>query len=146
MQASPSTLTGRGAFFAFWDPLPGAAIAPVGTAAIGGLGAAVQVLATACARGMDIASLQPRFEARREAAQQYDASWRRYAWSVDSLDDLKLAPFHLRHGGCGYDGKDHAWHMRTLAEICEQDPAVLQATMWREVDLADDEDRASVVS
>ena len=113
--------------------------APLGTAAIGGLGAAVQLLTAAQARGVDVGPLRDRFKDRLDAARRYDTAWRRYAWDVGSIDDLKLAPFHLlATEGTVHSIKDHAWHMRTVAEICEQDPGVLQTTKWREVDLADD--------
>jgi protein phosphatase len=114
--------------------------APVGAAAISGLGAAVDILASARARGQDVGSLQDRFEARRNAAQDYDAAWRRYAWPVDSIEDLKVAPFHLlATEGAVHHDKDHAWHMRVLTGICEHDTAILRATDWHEVHLADDE-------
>jgi protein phosphatase len=113
--------------------------APVGAAAISGLGAAAQVLAAARDRGQDVGYLQDRFEARREAAQDYDAVWRRYAWPIDSTDDLKLAPFHvLATEGAVHHDKNHTWHMDVLTGICEQDPAILRATNWHEVYLADD--------
>ena len=113
--------------------------APAGTAAIGGLGAAVDLLEAAGARGVDIGDLRTRFAQRRDAAVRYDVVWRRYAWPVGTLDDLKLAPFHLlATEGTVHDDRDHAWHMRTLAGICTVDPGVLLATRWREVDLADE--------
>ena len=112
--------------------------APVGTAAAGGLGAAVRLLAAAGARGVETSDLQSRFEARRDAAARYDLAWRRYAWDVDGLAGLKLAPFHLlATEGAVHDGQDHAWHMRTLAEVCAHDADVLLATAWQEVPLDD---------
>ena len=114
--------------------------APVGTAAIGGLAAAIDLLEAARARGVDIGGLQDRFGQRHEAAIRYDTVWRRYAWDVSTLDDLKLAPFHLlATEGAVHDDRDHAWHMRTLANICAADPGVLLATQWREVELADEQ-------
>ena len=121
--------------------------APVGAAAVRGLGAAVEVLAAARARGLDVGSLQGRFAARRDAAQDYDATWRRYAWNVDGINDLKLAPFHvLATEGAVHHDKNHAWHMDVLAGICEQDSAVLQATAWHEVSLDDEAAIAQTVA
>ena len=113
--------------------------APVGAAAMGGLDAAIQVLAAARSRGVATGDLEERFDARREAAGRYDAAWRRYAWEVSSIDDLKLAPFHLlATEGAVHDDKQHGWHMRVLEEVCVRDPGVLLATAWREVPLADE--------
>jgi protein phosphatase len=57
---------------------------------------------------------------------------------VSSLDDLKLAPFHLlATEGRVHTDKDHGWHMETLAAICRNDPGLLLETPYRIVDLAD---------
>jgi protein phosphatase len=113
--------------------------APVGTAAIAGLNAAVELLTVARARGVEIGDVQDHFEARRDVAFRYDSAWRRYAWDVQSIDDLKLAPFHLlATEGAVYDDQDHAWHMQRLAEICERDSGVLLATAWLDVALDDE--------
>jgi protein phosphatase len=114
--------------------------APVGTAAIGGLGVAIDLLAAAQARGVDAAGLQDRFVQRRDAAFRYDTVWRRYAWAVSTLEDLKLAPFHLlATEGAVHDDHGHAWHMRTLGDICAADAGILLASQWREIELADEE-------
>jgi protein phosphatase len=121
--------------------------APVGAAAVGGLNAAVQVLAAARSRHVATGNVEERFEARRDAAIQYDAAWRRYTWEVHGLEDLKLAPFHLlATEGAVHDDKDHAWHMRMLAEVCARDPGVLLATTWHEVPLADEQSVADAVA
>lgn len=121
--------------------------APVGTAAIAGLGAAAAVLAAARARGVDAGALADGFAARLDAARRYDQAWRRYAWDVQGLDGLRLAPFHLlATEGAVHDDKGHAWHMQTLAGICAGDPALLLATDWREVDLNDPASAAGAVA
>jgi len=121
--------------------------APVGAAAMAGLGAAAGVLAAARARGVEAGAIADRFAARQDAAYRYDAAWRRYAWDTDGLQGLKLAPFHLlATEGAVHDGQDHAWHMQTLAEVCAHDPAVLLATEWRGVALDDETAVAEAVS
>jgi hypothetical protein len=57
---------------------------------------------------------------------------------VESLADLKLAPFHLlaSAGGVHVD-RDHVWHMETLAKACRADPQLLLATPYRVVDVTD---------
>jgi protein phosphatase len=57
---------------------------------------------------------------------------------VHSLDDLKLAPFHLlATEGKTYFDRDHAWHMETLRTLSLADPGLLRATPYRVVPLAD---------
>ena len=55
---------------------------------------------------------------------------------VRSLDDLKLAPFHLlATEGAVHTNKNHDWHMQALAKICAADPKMLLATPYRVVAL-----------
>jgi protein phosphatase len=84
---------------------------------------------------------------RLELAERYVAAYRRYAWPVAGLEDLRLAPFHLlASAGKVHVDRDHAWHMDTLAEICRQDPALLVATPYRVVDVTDAESTAAAVA
>ena len=97
------------------------------------------VLVEAAARDLDGAeALLARTVARREAAAHYADAYRRYCWPVHSLDDLKLAPFHLlATEGKTYFDRDHAWHMETLRTLSLADPGLLRATPYRVVPLAD---------
>ena len=46
----------------------------------------------------------------------YPEAYRRYCWPVNSVDDLKLAPFHLlATEGQVHVDKPHDWHMEILA-------------------------------
>jgi len=66
------------------------------------------------------------------------AAYRQYCWSVASLSDLKLAPFHLlATEGHVHTGMDHVWHMETLARICQEDTGLLLATAHKIVDVTD---------
>ena len=65
------------------------------------------------------------------------AAYRRYCWSVDSVSDLKLAPFHL----LATEGKVHAdrahdWHVQTLARLAG---GIIIATPFRVIDVTDPE-------
>ena len=63
-------------------------------------------------------------------------AYRRYCWTVESLADLKLAPFHLlaSEGGV-HSSNDHLWHMDLLGRVCQADPALLWATPFQVIDL-----------
>jgi protein phosphatase len=75
---------------------------------------------------------------REEHIDQFVVAYRQYCWSVRSLTDLKLAPFHLLASeGCVHTDKGHIWHMDTLAKICREDPEVLLATSYKLVDVTD---------
>jgi hypothetical protein len=57
---------------------------------------------------------------------------------VNSLTDLKLAPFHLLASErMVHTDKSHVWHMDTLAAVCRADPELLLATAYKVVDVTD---------
>ncbi|UOQ77446.1 polynucleotide kinase-phosphatase [Hymenobacter sp. 5516J-16] len=111
--------------------------AAVAAAATAALPETVAVLSQASSRGLDgVEALLARATARQTAAEHYAQAYRRYCWPVESLADLRLAPFHLlATEGHTYFDKDHAWHMETLRSICLADEALLRATPYRVVNL-----------
>ncbi len=86
----------------------------------------------------DLHNLLARFQERHRLNALYVEAYRRYCWPVTSLDDLKLAPFHiLATEGTVHSDKDHRWHMETGARICAEDTQLLLATPHRIVDVTD---------
>jgi protein phosphatase len=68
--------------------------------------------------------------------EKFVAAYRHYCWPVESLDDLRLAPFHLlATEGQVNTHQNHLWHMDRLAKICQFDPQFLLATEHRLVDV-----------
>ena len=119
--------------------------AAVAAAATAALPLAEAALAQAATRGLDgVEALLARTTVRRTAADHYAAAYRRYCWPVESLADLRLAPFHLlATEGRTYFDKDHAWHMETLRALCLADEKLLRATPYRVVHLHDPADVAA---
>ncbi len=113
--------------------------ATTGVAAGTGLTHAVAALKQAAERTGDVAELLARTETRHAAAVKYSEAYRRYCWPVGSLDDYRIAPFHLlaSEGGVHMD-KDHLWHMAELARLAEPGDPMLMATVHHLVDLADE--------
>ena len=67
---------------------------------------------------------------------RFTTAYRQYCWTVDSLDDLKLAPFHLLATENGvHVGENHQWHMAQLADICSADEKLLLATDNKIIDV-----------
>ncbi len=117
--------------------------APVGASAGAMLGDAVELLKQAEARGLPVSDLLIRTGARRSMASDYVASYRRYCWPVNSVDDLKLAPFHL----LATEGKVHVdkpndWHMTTLARL---DGGIVIATPFQVVEVTNPESEAAAI-
>ncbi|MES2391204.1 MAG: polynucleotide kinase-phosphatase [Acidobacteriota bacterium] len=112
--------------------------APVGSAGVLTLTTEQQVLAAALDRLPELASLAARTSNRLAAMQSYIREYRQYCWPVHSLDDLKLAPFHLLASeGAVHTDKPHTWHMETLARLCAADTQLLLATPFLIVDVND---------
>ena len=112
--------------------------AAVGAAAQASLGEAVASLEMLSAERADGLPLLERYKQRLEAANRYIDSYRRYCWPVDSVSDLKLAPFHLlATEGQVHVQRDHGWHMEKLAQLCAAGDGLLLATPYRQVDLTD---------
>ncbi len=121
--------------------------ATVGAAARMGTAAARAAIEAAAARGLELDEMQTSLEERARSAGLYDAAWRRYCWPVESLDDLRLAPFHLLASeGAVHANKDHFWHMDTLGEFCRADEGLLFTTAHRVVELADETAVADAVA
>jgi len=110
--------------------------APAGASARSGLAAAIDALAQTSAADSEISTILERYRQRAEAAKLYTDAYRRYCWTVESLKDLKLAPFHLLASeGAVHVTRDHGWHMQTLARICAADPELLLSTPYEVIDL-----------
>lgn len=110
--------------------------APVGVAAAAMLGQSVELLQQAAARGLAIDGLLEHTRQRRAMATAYVTAYRHYCWPVASVDDLKLAPFHLLASeGQMHMDKPHSWHLETLAKLAG---GMLIATNHRYVEVTDE--------
>jgi protein phosphatase len=117
--------------------------AAVGAAGRAALPRAVAVLEQAAARAGDeertkLAAMTDEYRRRQEHVSRFVAAYRQYCWPVKALTDLKLAPFHvLATEGHVHTGKNHLWHMETLATVCREDPELLLATSHQLVNVTD---------
>ncbi|HET7234148.1 MAG TPA: polynucleotide kinase-phosphatase [Longimicrobium sp.] len=113
--------------------------ASVGAAACGALGMAVGALRQAAERGAPVGELLDRYSDRQRLVQAYTEAYRRYCWPVESLGDLRLAPFHvLATEGAVHLDKDHLWHLGVIGRIREAAGGrLLHPTEYRVVELAD---------
>ncbi|MEP6924090.1 MAG: polynucleotide kinase-phosphatase, partial [Pyrinomonadaceae bacterium] len=112
--------------------------AAVGAASQASLSAAVDVLNKTLTHNPDAEQLLTRFQKRLDAAEKYVEAYRRYCWRVESLADLRLAPFHLlATEGKTYFDQTHVWHMETLKKLCAADDLLL-ATNYKTVNVTDE--------
>ena len=113
--------------------------APVAAASGAGLAATLDAFRRAEARGVDVAAFRQHAEARLMRARKYAMAWKPYVWPVTSVDDLRIAPFHiLASEGAQHFDKPHAWHMSMAERLSGQGDSLLHLTRWRVVALDDE--------
>lgn len=112
--------------------------AAVGAAGVAALSATVESLERLATQNDLAAPLLERTKERLEAVNRYVDSYRHYCWPVQSVGDLKLAPFHLlATEGQVHIQRDHVWHMEKLAELSRASDGLVVATPYRVVDITD---------
>lgn len=120
--------------------------AAVGASSRVALGNAIATLESAVARGADVAALLERTRARDTLAHKYVDAYRRYCWPITSIDDFRIAPFHLlATEGNVHVGQTNTWHMDKLALLSQTGDPLLVATPYRIVDVTDAESEAAGV-
>ena len=127
--------------------------APVGRAGRDGLKAATEALRKLCQRknvsyevpegtsgqSFDPEELLSGFEQKKDAMEKYVDAYREYCWTVKSVDDLKIAPFHiLAAEGQTFSDKAHIWHMETIRKYCTGIDSIFMATEYLTVDVTDE--------
>jgi protein phosphatase len=112
--------------------------APTAAAARVAFADAVAVMERTAARAPDIEPVLARYRDRAAMIDRYATAYRRYCWPVQSVSDLKLAPFHLLASErTVHIDKDHVWHMDTLAQLCHAADELLLPTPYRVIDVTD---------
>jgi protein phosphatase len=120
--------------------------ASVGAAARAGLSASIATLERAAARGLDVAALAETERRRLADVERYVDAYRRYAWPVDGVEDLRLAPFHLLAAeGQAFADRDHAWHLERIDRLAAASDW-FRRTDRRFVDLGDAAARAEALA
>ncbi len=121
--------------------------ASVGAAATATLQAEALVLEAALARGADVENLLAHTKGRRDMAGRFVDAYRVYCWPVDSVGDLRLAPFQVLAGeGKVHALTDHLWHIDILTRLAQVDPSTFRATATTVVHLGDPDSEAAAVA
>jgi protein phosphatase len=97
-----------------------------------------------------LANVDQLLERERERlllANKFTESYRRYCWPVRSIDDLRVAPFHLLASeGNLHTSKDHRWHMETTARLTRHAAPLMVSTNHLIVDLMDPKSEAEATA
>lgn len=120
--------------------------APVGVSASVSLRDVLDSLETVEKRGVETNGLLDGFRKRTIAVDGYISAYQQYCWKVESISDLRLAPFHLLASeGTVYFDKDHIWHMEMIKTLCDSSEDVLFSTSYGTVSLADESSKTAAI-
>lgn len=108
--------------------------APVGNAGKNSLDTAVKLLEKACSltsvspevsaltsgQNTNLKEVLEKLRFRKDAIEKYVSAYREYCWTVNNIDDFRIAPFHiLAVEGKVFDKQKHIWHMENIRKyIC----------------------------
>jgi protein phosphatase len=96
--------------------------------------------------GMSIALALERLEQRKECLDLYTNAYRRYCWNVSSIEDYRIAPFHiLATEGKVWNGENHLCHLEVIRRYMTGIDPLFMATRYIAVDLQDDQSAAAAV-
>ncbi|MBV2355246.1 polynucleotide kinase-phosphatase [Streptomyces sp. J2-1] len=106
--------------------------AAVGAAAGAVFPGALAALEAAAGRGADVAGLLERQRERASDAAAFTDAYRRYCWTTDGLDGVRLAPFQLLAvQGRSLAGLPHDEQLALIDRLVEHDPTGLLHTTRR---------------
>ena len=124
--------------------------APAGNAGKYGLRAAVDMLKMACGRenivkdvdantsgqNVDLEKVLLDYEEKVYDIDRYIKAYEEYCWTVKSIDDYRIAPFHiLATEGNVYFDRTHIWHMNTIKKYMTNKDPIFMETPYIVVDV-----------
>ncbi len=121
--------------------------AAVGTAATVSINSAVELLAKTASRRIEVTQELTSYQQRQELISNYITAYQNYCWQVESIADLKLAPFHLlATENAFHTDKNHLWHLEKLANICQADSKILHSTNYRLIDVNNESSKQKAIA
>ena len=112
--------------------------APTGASARAAFAASSRALEAAVGRGLDLEDALVRERDRLAMAERFVDAYRRYCWTVETVDDLKVAPFQILAGGDRvYADRDHAWHLDAIKRMAAAARGFVHPTRSLRVDVTD---------
>lgn len=135
--------------------------APVGCSGRVGLESSIEVLEATVKRNSeekevdkvtsgqntDLNEILNTFKEKKKSIDGYIKSYREYCWSVDSLDDYRIAPFHiLATEGEVHSNKNNVWHMETIKKYFVKSNPIMVATSYKIIDFKEEKSIEDAIS
>lgn len=113
--------------------------AAVGASAKSSLDYTLEVLQKTEQR-LEIQSLVEHYQQRAQRIDRYIQTYRGYCWPVRSIQDLKLAPFHLLASESGvHTDQTHLWHLEKIAKLVSASHGLVVDTPYKIIDTQQNE-------
>jgi protein phosphatase len=113
--------------------------APLGSSAKAALASTIEVLEQAAARDLDVEPLVSAERNRLANIDRYTDAYRRYAWPVHDVADLRVAPFHvLAAERAVFLDRGHSWHLEICDRLVTASPDFIRRTDRMLVELGDE--------
>lgn len=94
----------------------------------------------------ELSQLKEKAVLQQSNAQELEKVVGGYCWPVNSIEDYRIAPFHiLAAEGHVFVDQPHSWHMQLLEKLAAED-AVLTTTGWKEINPFNDDDCESLIT
>ena len=110
--------------------------AAVGAAGSAMLKSTIEMLITKQNVDINVDNLLSQYENKLSMVDNFKEVYANYCWEVNSVDDFRLAPFHiLATENKVYTDKNHEWHLQEIAAICDANTPFFVKTKYKIVDL-----------
>lgn len=95
----------------------------------------------------DLSEILTAFEEKLEAMELYTKSYRQYCWNVESIEDYRVAPFHiLATEGKVWNGTCHQQQMEIIKKYMTGADPIFMATPYKVVNLDEPNDIAAGIA
>ena len=119
--------------------------ASTGAAAQTAVTYAIEQLSKAFNNGCDVEELLKNYTLKKRLIEKYIKAYQQYSRNFNSINDIKIAPFHILAGeGHVYNKKTHLWHIEVIKK-CVEHSNFLITSSYKIVDLEDERSIQSAV-
>ncbi len=94
-----------------------------------------------------VGEIEEKFNKRLTMINAYRDAYRRYCWNINSIEDYKLAPFHILafENQVNLD-KNHLWHLNIINQLCDTDANFFKKTNYKILDTNNAENCDEVIA
>ena len=113
--------------------------AAVGTASKSALSEMLSIVDHGKVKHKELFELSNSIQTKETLTGEFTKAYKNYCWEVNSIEDYKLAPFHvLATEGKVHTDKNHEWHMETIKSFTNYDE-ILMATNYKIIEVTNEQ-------